>query len=79
MRLCPKCGSLTEENSYFGVERCTNEKCDWEDDTVRQMRNLEQKLFSDVNFFKKYKRLIEIILEIEDVEKIDEIFRKLIL
>ena len=61
MNLCPNCGSLTEFSAYFGKEFCPND-CDYEDDTVKRMRNLRDRIFSDPELFKKYEELILTII-----------------
>lgn len=50
MKICPKCGSLTNFNTYFGAEICSNSQCDWKDDSFNQIRLRKLEEFRNLFF-----------------------------
>lgn len=57
MKVCPKCHALAVFNIYFGAFICTENGCDWKDDTYNENR------------IKKYNLLVKIRSQkMEDIE-----------
>lgn len=44
MIICPKCRALAVFNIHFGAYICTNNGCDWKDDTFHENRIKKYKL-----------------------------------
>ena len=68
MVTCPKCGAIAESNPQFGIINCT--KCEWVDETERKMRLIQKKILTNPGLFKKYKQVVELIVQEMTVEEI---------
>lgn len=57
MKLCPKCGSIVQYNSYFGAYICAH--CYWEDAEMAKVRSLVKNAVSEKCRTKCEENLIE--------------------
>jgi len=68
MKTCPKCNAILKNYSFDGIITCDN--CGWVDDTEFKMGIVRKKILTNPVLFKKYKELLEKVLQKEDINEI---------